>query len=183
MDAGNESLQVFAAQRHGQDGRGRDGRLYLHLVGIISVDKVGFEYAVLEDGQSACRYPLVVEIAGTEGFDNVRLVRQRDVAACNLFTEFVQQEGIVLLNGRAVERIDKRREHAAANGIVQQHGIFAGGCFPLPHLAQDTLQGFRPDAALYEGVVKDRGIVVVGFRTGFAFAPDADASGKGIFGV
>ncbi len=174
-DGRRERVGILVARLHRQDGGRADGLLHLHLVGRVGVDVVGLQDARLEDRHPARGDPLAVEVARARGLPQVRLIREGQLRAHHLLLQLVEQEGVPLLDGRAVEGVDDGREQARGVHVVYHHRVLPRARLALSQLAQRPLQRLRAQALLPQRVVVERRVVPVGLRPRVVLALDADA--------
>ena len=173
---GNQRLQVFVAHLHGEDRCRRNRRSDVHLVGPVGVDKVGFQFAFVEDGHRARGYPFIIEVTCSGGLDSVRFVLQGKFLAQYLLVELIDQERVLLLDRCAIDSIHDGRQQAGGVHIVDHHVVSARLGLLRAQLTQYTFQCFSSDTGFHQVVVIQGRIIPIRLRTGFALSLDTDAT-------
>ena len=180
VDGRHERVAVLRAERHRQDGGRADGLFHLHFIGRVGVDVVSLQDARVEDRQPARGDSFAVEVARARRLREVRLVGEGQLRAHHFLVQLVQEEGVLLLDGRAVKGVDDGREEARGVHVVYHHRVLARACLALSQLAQHPFQCLRAQALLLQRVEIEGGIVPVGFWPRVALAFDAEAGDKAV---
>ncbi len=88
-DRSDELVEVFGTFFQKQYRRHGDCGFHFHFIGIVRVDVIGLQHAIVEYIPPFCGNPLSIEIPGTRRPDDMRVIHERKLFGAYFLPEFI----------------------------------------------------------------------------------------------